>query len=171
MKCKKYNALISTRTCILRQEYLLKSVLTKEDEVKCKLITNKCINCITGRIVKKFPFKRFDNDLKRLKLKLKDYSNGTPKTIDQNDLKWLVDKGVFYEINRKILHPMGFHLSTKGNEISFLKTTRKEGFVLKEVNEKLIKTFTNTMSNKSKSRFDNFLFVVQDRDLILKELE
>lgn len=170
MKCKKYHAIISTKTCLLRQEYLLKSIVNKEDEVKCKLITNKCINCTTGRIVKKFPFKRFDNDLKRLKLKLTDRANGIPREINQSDLKWLVEKGVFYEINRKILHPMGFHLSTKKNKITFLKTTREEGFVLKEINEELIKMFIKSMSNKTKSRFDNFLFVVQDRDLYSKEI-
>jgi hypothetical protein len=170
MKCKKYNAIISTRTCILRQEYLLKSILSREDELKCKLITNKCIGCLVGRVVKKYPFKRFDNDLKRLKLKVEEHTNGIPTPINHNDLKWLVEKGIFYEINRKILHPMGFHISVKKDIITFLKTTKKEGFVLKEVDEDLIKIFINAMSNKSKSRFDNFLFVVQDRDLNLNEI-
>lgn len=170
MKCKKYKSIISTRTCILRQEYLLKSVLDREDELKCKLITNKCLNCRVGRIVKKYPFKRFDNDLKRLKLKINKSRNGVPEEISQTDLKWLIEKGVFYEINRKILHPLGFHLSTKRNRITFLKTTKEEGFVLKEINEELIKKFIHTMSHKSRTRFKNYLFVEQDRDLKLCEM-
>jgi hypothetical protein len=171
MKCKRYNALISTKTCLLRQKQLLKSVLDKEDELKCKLISNKCINCRTGRIVKKFPFKRFDNDLKRLKLKIDKHTNGIPTPINQSDLQWLIKKGVIYEINRKILHPLGFHLSTKGKKFTFLKTTKEEGFVLKEIDDELIKVFIKTMSSKSKPRFKNFLFVVQDRDIYKKEVK
>lgn len=67
MKCKYYfNGIISVRTCIARQK-LAKEGNIDKNEQKIELINKHCLNCITGRIVKKYYWKRFDDDVEKLK--------------------------------------------------------------------------------------------------------
>jgi hypothetical protein len=170
MKCKKNNSIITTKSCIKRQE-LAKNPPEKnfdeEQEEKIKEI-KKCIKCKRGRIVKKFPRKSFDNDIRIiLKEQIINFAKqgilslSMEETCTEIDLLVLIEMGVIQEINREILHVLGLNLIIEENILKIRQTKKLGGYIIKKINLKRKQNFNKLFLTHSKIRKEKTGFVIQ----------
>jgi len=167
MKCRLNNSTITTKSCIKRQELALKLKSVDSESNKIKLL-NKCRTCKRGRIIKKFPRKSFDNDVKKI---LKEQLIACAKSgclilsekgeCTDIDLLLLLEMGVIQEINREILHVLGLNLALDGNRLKITKTKKQGGYILKRVNLAKKQSFNNLFSSYSRVRKEKTGFIIQ----------
>lgn len=154
MRCKKNNnALISTSACIKRQALLEKMDISTLHLLGFTVFNlKKCVNCKQGKIVKKYPFKRFDKDLKEI----------LNKKVG-NKYKEIEELGIIQEINRVYLHPMGFHLILKKKgTLEIIRTENPAGFFYKELDYEKIKSFRKFYHQKTTIRSKISKFTIQN---------
>ena len=167
MKCKKNNSIITTKSCIRRQELVLKLPLEYSNEDKIKDLI-KCKKCKRGRIIKKFPRKRFDIDIRiLLRQQIVNFAKQGILSIcmegecTEVDILVLLEMGVIQEINREILHVLGFNLILEGDRLKVAKTQKLGGYLFKKIDLKRKQNFNNLFSKHSKFRKEKTGFVIQ----------
>jgi hypothetical protein len=170
MKCKKNKSIITTKSCIKRQELAKnppKKYFDEEQEENIKSI-KKCLNCKRGRIVKRFPRKRFDNDIKIiLREQIVNFAKQGILSLSMEegctevDLLVLIEMGVIQEINREILHVLGLNLIVEGDRLKIKQTKKLGGYIIKSINLKKKQNFNNLFAIHSRIRKEKTGFIIQ----------